>query len=466
MAIAGTIVSVNGNVAIVRSDDRQPAQHDVLATQDKDLSALLEVYGSISPNTVTCFVLRGSQQLRRGMPVVNTHEPLQIPVGEEILGRTFDIFGQPHDNAGPVAGKERRPLYKRSDVDLVDITQPTEVIETGIRAIDFFVPILRGGRTGLVGGAGVGKTVVLTQLVRRIAFQQEAKQNAAVVFSAVGERSREAVELLDDLKEAEIMNHACIVLGQMGENPAVRLRTAFAGATIAAYFRDEVGRDVLFYMDNMYRFTQAGHELATVMNTIPSEDGYQATLTSEMANLNERLVSRQGVNITSMFTVFVPADDLTDSGTRAAFSYLDTTIILSRSIFQAGRYPAVDVLRSSSAALQPYIVGEEHYQAYIEAKRVLEASEQLERIVSLIGEEELSEENRLTYRRAKQVENYLTQDLYLSEAETGHPSVYEPIGHTITTILAILRGDYDALPVEEFRYVTEPPVPARAGAQK
>ena len=460
MSSSGTIIAVNGNVAQVRAPE-QPARHDILVTATKP-QAILEVYGSTSPQTVACFVLRGSHVLQRGMPVTNTHQSLQVPVGQQVLGRAFDIFGQPHDGGKPLPNGKGQPLYDRSDVALVDIVRPTEVIETGIRAIDFFVPVLRGGRTGLVGGAGVGKTVILSQLVRRIALEQGGREKSAVIFSAVGERSREAVELLDDLADANILKHACVVLGQMGENPAVRLRTAFAGAAIAAHFRDHLRHDVLFYMDNMYRFTQAGHELATVMNTIPSEDGYQATLASEMASLNERLVSSAEAGVTSMFTVFVPADDFTDSGTRAAFSYLDSAIILSRKIFQAGRYPAVDVLASSSSALQPYIIGEDHYQAYIGAKRVLEEAQELERIVSLIGQEELSEANRRVYQRAKQIEAYMTQDLYLSEAETGHPSVFEPMQETISTVKDILGGLYDSVPAEQFKYVTEPPQVAAA----
>lgn len=452
----GIITAVHGGVAHVTFAQKPPGRRTILATATNPPD-YLEVHSSVSPTTSACFILTDRHPLPRGTPVTNTGAPLAIPTGPSVQGRAFDIFGTPHDGGPPLPADSHEPLYRWQRPDLPDIIRPTEIIETGIRALDFFVPLLRGGRTGIVGGAGVGKTVILTELIRRIALKQQHQQPAAVIFAAVGERSREAAELLVDLKASGILPHATVVLGQMGENPAVRLRTAYAGATIAAHFRDALARNVLFFMDNMYRFTQAGHELATVMATIPSEDGYQATLASEMADLNQRLLSTTKANVTSFITVFVPADDFTDYGTRSAFAYLDTTITLSRDIFQAGRYPAIDVIASASAAVNPFVLGTDHYQAYIEAKQILEQARELERIVSLVGEAELSSDNQKTHRRALLIQNYLTQDLYLSEAETGHPSVYEPIKSTIATMRRIIDGELDSVTPENLRYVVRAP---------
>ncbi|MAF81075.1 F0F1 ATP synthase subunit beta [bacterium] len=449
----GIIESVDGNVANVSFVGQQPARRDILVTEDG--GAQLEVYGSVSQNTVACFVLTPQSELARGMRVTNTEESLQIPVGKRVLGRAIDIFGQPHDEKGKLEKGASQSLYHPIKPDLADVVSPHEVVETGIRVFDFFTPSLRGGRTGLVGGAGVGKTVILAQLVKRIALKNKEKNPGVVVFSAVGERSREAHELHSDLVESGIMPYSSLVLGQMGENPVIRFRTAYAGATLAEYWRDEEHKDVLFFMDNMYRFTQAGHELATVMNTIPSEDGYQATLTSEMADLNERLLSTKQASVTSFIAIFVPADDFTDYGTRSAFSYLDTTIMLSREIFQSGRYPAVDILGSASAAINPTIIGTEHYLAYIQAKQILERAAELERIVSLVGTGELSGTNQETYTMSQQITNYMTQDLFLTEDETGHPSVYEPRANTIAVIKDILDGQFSDVDPEKFRFIVD-----------
>lgn len=450
----GIVTAVNGSVAEVSFVGEQPTRRDVLLVEEDSSTIHLEVYGSLSPTTVACFILRGRTALTRGMRVRNTKTSLQIAVGQTVLGRAFDIFNNPHDGKGELSTKQYRSLYKPITPDLIDVINPHEVIETGIRAFDFFTPLLRGGRTGLVGGAGVGKTVILTQLVKRIALLNRVENPGVVVFSAVGERSREAHELYGDLVASGIMPYSSVILGQMGENPAVRFRTAYAGAALAEYFRDEEHKDVLFFMDNMYRFTQAGHELATVMNTTPSEDGYQATLTSEMADLNERLLSTTQGSITSFIAIFVPGDDFTDYGTRSAFSYLDTTITLSREIFQSGRYPAIDILASTSGAISPAIIGATHYQTYIQAKQVLEKAEELQRIVSLVGIGELSPTNQEIYVQAQQITNYMTQDLFLTEEETGHPSVYEPLATTIKVVSDILKSTYRGIAPEQFRFIT------------
>lgn len=456
MEQGGRIIAVTGSVAEVAFTATLPRRNEMLLTEG-ETPARLEVIGSASANSLYCLVLSGANTLVRGQRVRTTDQTLMIPVGEACLGRALNIFGEAHDELGTLPAKPRRPLFTQIKRDLRQIVAPKDFIETGIKAIDFFTPLLRGGKTALIGGAGVGKTVILTELARRLVIkpkEQSAKPGVAV-FSAVGERSREALELHEALRESGVLPRTTLVIGQMGENPAVRFRSAYAGATIAEYFRDEAGVDVLYYMDNLYRFAQAGHELATITNSIPSEDGYQATLTSEMASLNERLHSTVQATVTSFMALFVPADDFTDAGVRAAFPFLDTAIFLSRDIFQSGRFPAIDFLSSSSAALTPSVVGVRHYLAYIQAKQALEQASELERIVSLVGEGELSSDNQKTYRRAGLIMSYMTQDLYLSAAETGHPTVSVPREQTVKLVEEILQGRLDSIPSERLRYIDE-----------
>ena len=388
----GKLVGVSGSVAEVAFVGDFPEGNEILKVATESGDVQLEVVSSARKGVLYCLVLTPDAHLVRGQEVVATGASLQIPVGKKVLGRAFDIFSASHDEQGKLVADDHRSMFSYSKPALSSIVTPKEVMETGIKAVDFFTPLLRGGKAAIVGGAGVGKTVVLTQFARRLVMNPKRKQDGVAVFSAVGERSREAQELYNDLDESGVLPRTTLILGQMGESPAIRFRTAYAGATIAEYFRDEEQVDVLYYMDNLYRFAQAGHELATITNTIPSEDGYQATLTSEMAGLNERLHSTKKASITSFMALFVPADDFTDAGVRAAFPFLDTIIFLSREVFQSGRYPAIDFLASNSAALNANIVGTRHYLAYIEAKQVLERAAELERIVSLVGEDELSVE--------------------------------------------------------------------------
>ncbi|MBI1833205.1 MAG: F0F1 ATP synthase subunit beta [Candidatus Andersenbacteria bacterium] len=456
MNAEGHILAITGSIAEVSFSTGAPKRGDVLTTGG-EYPAQMEVIASATPRSVYCLVLKSGKRLSRGQVVQLTGQPLMVPVGSAVLGRAFDIFSTPHDGAGPLPAEPRRPLHTTPHRNLNTIVAPKDIMETGIKAIDFFTPLLHGGKAALIGGAGVGKTVVLTQLAQRLVIRpQDKKQRAGVaVFSAVGERSREAQELYNDLKESGVLPKTTLILGQMGENPAVRFRTAYAGAVIAEYFRDEEKTDVLYYMDNLYRFAQAGHELATITNTIPSEDGYQATLTSEMASLNERLHSTKHASVSSFMALFVPGDDFTDAGVRAAFPFLDTTIILSRDIFQSGRYPAIDLLASNSAALTPSIVGNKHYLAYIQAKQILELSAELERIASLVGENELASDNQKIFRRAKLITNYMTQDMYLSAAETGHPDVSVPRKRTVEIINDIVGGKLDSVDPERLRYIDD-----------
>lgn len=438
----GTIRMVRGQIAKVRFAKDQPGIHDILVVADNP-SVKLEVVSSSGRNEFFCFILNPDHRLSRRTEVKNTGNRLMVPVGDKVLGRAFDIFSNPHDDGGDIATDTQRPLFRDTNGTLLDIETPTDLTETGIKALDFFSPILRGGKTILVGGAGVGKTVLLTSLVNRLVVEKRKQGGTErAVFSAVGERSREAQELYQDLKNAGVLPYTCLILGQMGENPAIRFHTAYAGATVAEYFRSEMEVEVLFFMDNLYRFAQAGHELATIMGEIPSEDGYQPTLASEMAHLNERLVSTSKASISSFLAVFVPSDDLTDYGVQAAFPYTNSVVILSRDVYQAGRLPAIDLLRSTSSALNPMMIGDEHYQTYIEAKQVLEKAADLERIVSLVGEEELSQENRELYHRYQLIINFMTQDIFIAPGREDKQE-FIPRLHVVGALRDILDGKLD-----------------------
>jgi F-type H+/Na+-transporting ATPase subunit beta len=453
MKATGAIISIRGQVAEVEfTDGERPTIHDILIVADQP-DIKLEVVSSSSATTFYCLILTHVPKIPRGTPVINTREPLMIPVGEDVLGRAFDIFAKDHDKEGEVESHEKRPLFNTVQYNLKSTEKSRSVIETGIKAVDFFSPIIKGGKTALVGGAGTGKTVTLTELVNRLVIRQKNKEKNVAVFSAVGERSREAQELHEDLKTAEVLESTSILLGQMGENPSIRFRTAFAGATVAEYFRDAMQKDVYFFMDNVYRFAQAGHELAMLMHSIPSEDGYQPTLGSEMASLQERLISTDNGAITSFMALFVPSDDMTDYGVRSVFPYLDAMIILSREVLQSGRFPAVDLLKSTSVALTPLLIGEKHYHAYIQAKQTLEKASSLERIVSLVGESELDPDNLRTYTRAKIITNFMTQDLFIGKSEKGESSVFLPMEETVQTIRDILDGKYDDVDPYQFRYI-------------
>lgn len=444
---AGTVVAVRSSIAIVTFEGvQQPQMHDVLVVRDAP-QVQLEVVQSSAPAAFFCLILTPDSNIARGTRITNTHEQLAIPVGREVLGRAFDIFSEGHDGKGPLTTQQRRPLFSPSIKHLQTVKRPSQIVETGIKPIDFFTPLLKGGKAALVGGAGIGKTVILTELVNRLVVQRRLSGKSVTVFSAVGERSREGQELYEKLVETNTMPHTALIVGQMGESPAVRSRTAYAGATIAEYFRDTQYTDVLFFMDNIFRFAQAGHELATLMNAIPSEDGYQPTLASEMAALQERLISTEEASITSFLALYVPSDDLTDYGVRSVFPYLDTMIVLSRDVFQRGRFPAIDLLTSTSAALSPLYIGTKHYTTYIHTKQTLETAATLERIVSLVGESELSIENQRTYKRAALILNYMVQDLFVGK------SAFIPLKETVQTVQDILEGHYDGYDPLELRNI-------------
>jgi F-type H+-transporting ATPase subunit beta len=444
----GILLSVQGQVAEVAFKHNPPELHELLLLADDD-SVQLEVFSSVSEGTFYCLILSGQSKLSRSAVIKRTHQTLTIPVGETVLGRVLDIFGEALDSQ-PFKSKTRRSIFEASEITLNEIITPNQILETGIKAIDFFAPLLKGGKLGLFGGAGLGKTVLLTELINNIVIR-DVKQDAnprVSVFSAVGERTREAQELQENLASAGVLEKTTLVLGHMGENPSVRFRTALAGVTIAEHFRDEKN-DVLFFVDNVYRFAQAGYELATLMSSIPSEDGYQPTLSSEIGSLHERLASSTDGSITAIEAVYLPSDDITDYAVRSLLPYLDSTVVLSRSIYQQGLFPAIDLLASASSALNPEIVGEKHYQTYLSAKKLLEQAVSIERLVSLIGLSELSSEDQVKYRRSQLLKNYMSQSFFTVEAQTGLKGTFVPRQTVVKDVAAILEGEYDELPPAE-----------------
>jgi F-type H+-transporting ATPase subunit beta len=346
--------------------------------------------------------------------------------------------------------KEYKPIIAK-DVTFADVDIPKEILETGIKVVDFFTPIVKGGKVGLFGGAGVGKTVIISEIIHNLVILNPEKNVS--IFTGVGERTREGAELFDTLIESKVMQSVSLIYGSMGENPALRFRTAFTGVTLAEHFRDYMGKNVLFFIDNIFRFAQSGYELSTLMNAIPSEGGYQATLSSEMAAFHERLVSTQKNAITTFEAIYVPADDLTDPGVQAIFPYLDSGLILSRAVYQEGRFPAIDILASNSSALNPDTVGEEHYQVALDAQALLKRATALERIVALIGESELSTEDQTVFKRSKKLKNFMTQNFTVVETQTEKKGVYVAIHDTVTDVKAILEGKVDNLQPEDLLYI-------------
>lgn len=451
MIKTGKVTAVQDNVAIVEFSLEQPAIFDVL-TLKKAPEIKLEVVSSArEDHTYYCFILNKKNQISRGDIVINSEQQLQIPVGTDVLGRALDIFGVTQD------GKEFKPkkfksIHARTPTEVQNVVSPTEVLNTGIRAIDFFTPLLKGSKIGLVGGAGLGKTILLTELIHNVVIASSESNKSISVFSAVGERSREAHELLENLEESKVLDKTVMVVGQMGENPAVRFRTAYAAATIAEDFRDS-GTDVLFFMDNMYRFSQAGYELSTLMHAVPSEDGYQPTLPSEVGTLHEMLTSTPNGHITSIEAIYLPSDDLLDYSVRTALYYLDSYIVLSRDIYQAGRLPAIDLLTSNSSAVDPSIIGEKHFDLYLKAKQILEQAQDIEKIVSLVGISELSAEDQKIYKRSILLENYMTQSLTVAESQTNRKGVFATQEQTLTDIELILSGKLDSVDPEQLLYI-------------
>lgn len=445
----GIIIAILGQVVEIEFSDSQPTLHDLLFLES-DPNVKFEVFGSSGDSTYYCLLLSESSRLQRGDKVVNTGEPIKVPVGPQVLGRIMNVFGDAQDGGEPITSKTLRPIISPG-VEYDDVLVPSEVLETGIKAIDFFSPLLRGGRVGLFGGAGVGKTILLTEVIHNVVVL--ARNNDVSIFTGVGERIREGHELFETLKESKVLPSVALVFGQMGENPAVRFKTALTGLSLAEHFRDQEKRNVLFFIDNIFRFAQAGYELSTLMNTIPGEGGYQATLASEMAQFHERLASTKDTTITSMEAVYVPSDDVTDYGVQSVFPYLDSSVVLSRAVYQEGRFPAIDFLSSTSSALSKEVVGDDHYNAYIEAQSLLKRALTLERIVSLIGESELPAADQVVYKRARLLKSYMTQSFFVTENQTGRKGEFVKRAETIADVKDILKGSYDTAEPERLMYV-------------
>lgn len=445
----GRIVAILGQIVEVEFDSDLPSIHDILTLED-DQTVWMEVYSSSGKASFYCLLLSPSRSLQRGKKVINTKYPIRIPVGKTILGRVMDVFGTPIDGKPPVKADFYKPIFTQA-LHLEEIIIPHEVLPTGIKALDFFSPILKGGKVGLFGGAGVGKTVLLTEIIHNVVIMSGGKNIS--VFTGVGERVREGHELVESLRESKVLDSIALIFGQMGENPAIRFRTAVAGVTMAEYFRDVQKLNVLFFVDNIFRFAQAGYELATLMNTIPGEGGYQATLTSEMGGIHERLVSREDASITTFEAIYVPSDDVTDFAVQSVFPYLDANVVLSRQVYQEGRFPAVDLLSSASSALSTDVVGELHYRTFIEAQSLLKRAVALERIVSLIGESELPAQDQAYYKRSKILKSYMTQSFFVAEPQTGKKGQYVEVKDTVNDVRGILDGKFDKLEPEKLMFL-------------
>lgn len=437
----GHVKQIKGQVVEVEFLLDKPQVHDLLVlSEDKEVQ--LEVYASASPTSFYCIVFSQVEKLYRGAQIINTKKPIQIPAGQAVLGRVMNLFGKPLDGKGEIKTRDQKSIYsKESGFDRVALSR--EIIQTGIKAIDFFSPIIKGGKIGIFGGAGVGKTILLTEIIHNIINKNP--EDTVSIFAGVGERAREGQELYQALEESKVLDHVCLLYGSMGENASVRFKTAQAAVAVSEYFRDDAKKNVLFFIDNLYRFAQAGHELSMLMNTIPSEGGYQPTLTSEMASLHERLFSTTENNITSFEAIYVPSDDMLDYGVQSVFTHLDANIVLSRNIYQEGRYPAVNLLSSISTALRPEIVGKTHARTVIKAEQLLKSASGLERIASLIGESELNEQDKVIFNRAKLLKNYMTQSFFVTEPQTEKPGVFVPVNDTVDDVAAILEGKYDSI---------------------
>ncbi|NYT52711.1 MAG: F0F1 ATP synthase subunit beta [Candidatus Vesicomyosocius endoextente] len=442
----GKITQIIGAVIDVEfSADNMPKIYDALKVLETGLT--LEVQQQLGDYIVRAIAMGGSEGLKRGLEVTNTGEPIKVPVGVKTLGRIMNVLGEPIDNAGEI-GQEVDWAIHRSPPDYDELAPATELLETGIKVIDLICPFAKGGKVGLFGGAGVGKTVNMMELIRNIAIAHSGYS----VFAGVGERTREGNDFYHEMKESNVLNKVSLVYGQMNEPPGNRLRVALTGLTMAEYFRDE-GRDVLLFIDNIYRYTLAGTEVSALLGRMPSAVGYQPTLASEMGALQERITSTKKGSITSIQAVYVPADDLTDPSPATTFAHLDATVVLSRKVAELGIYPAVDPLDSTSRQLDPLIVGEEHYNVARGVQGVLQRYKELKDIIAILGMDELSEEDKRSVSRARKVQRFLSQPFFVAEVFTGAPGKYVSLKDTIAGFKAILDGEMDGFPEQVF-YMT------------
>jgi F-type H+-transporting ATPase subunit beta len=443
---SGRIVQIIGAVIDVEFPrDGVPKVYDALTVDDKGL--VLEVQQQLGDGVVRTIAMGSSEGVSRGLGVTNTGKPIAVPVGQGTLGRIMDVLGNPIDEGGPVAHDTRMPIH-RAPPSYADQSSAVELLETGIKVIDLIMPIAKGGKVGLFGGAGVGKTVTLMELIRNIAMEHSGFS----VFAGVGERTREGNDFYHEMKESNVLDKVALVYGQMNEPPGNRLRVALTGLTMAEYFRDE-GRDVLMFVDNIYRYTLAGTEVSALLGRMPSAVGYQPTLAEEMGVLQERITSTKTGSITSFQAVYVPADDLTDPSPATTFAHLDATLVLSRQIAELGIYPAVDPLDSTSRLLDPLVIGQEHYEVARGVQSVLQRYKELRDIIAILGMDELSEADKLVVDRARKIQRFLSQPFFVAEVFTGSPGKYVPLKDTVASFKGILDGAYDHLPEQAFYMV-------------
>ena len=443
----GKVVQVIGPVVDIKFDsDSLPNLYNGISINMGDHELVAEVEQHVGDDIVRTIAMEATEGLKRGMEAVDTGRPITVPVGDEVLGRLFNVLGKPIDNAGAINAKENYPIHRPAPSFKDQAVEP-EMFETGIKVIDLLAPYQKGGKIGLFGGAGVGKTVLIQELINNI-----AKEHGGLsVFTGVGERSREGNDLYHEMKDSGVIKKTALVFGQMNEPPGARMRVALTGLTMAEYFRDK-GQDVLLFIDNIFRFTQAGSEVSALLGRTPSAVGYQPTLATEMGALQERITSTVNGSITSVQAVYVPADDLTDPAPATTFSHLDATTVLSRSIVELGIYPAVDPLESTSRMLDPRIVGQEHYKVATEVKNVLEKYKELQDIIAILGVDELSDDDKAVVARARRIQRFLSQPFTVGEQFTGMPGKYVPIKDTIRGFKEILEGKYDNLPESAFLF--------------
>ena len=440
---SGRIVQIIGAVIDVEFPrENVPKVYDALTVDGTETT--LEVQQQLGDGVVRTIAMGSTEGLKRGLGVTDTGEPIQVPVGTKTLGRIMDVLGRPIDEAGPIGEEERMSIHREAP-SYADQAATNELLETGIKVIDLVCPFAKGGKVGLFGGAGVGKTVNMMELIRNIAIEHSGFS----VFAGVGERTREGNDFYHEMKDSNVLDKVSLVYGQMNEPPGNRLRVALTGLTMAEKFRDE-GRDVLFFVDNIYRYTLAGTEVSALLGRMPSAVGYQPTLAEEMGVLQERITSTKTGSITSVQAVYVPADDLTDPSPATTFAHLDATVVLSRDIASKGIYPAIDPLDSTSRQLDPLVIGQEHYEAARGVQTVLQGYKELKDIIAILGMDELSEDDKTTVSRARKIERFLSQPFFVAEVFTGSPGKYVSLKETIRSFQGILNGDYDHIPEQDF----------------
>ena len=442
----GIVTRVIGPVVDVQfPSGRLPDIYHAIEIPLEGRKVVIETVQQLGDNSVRCVALFSTDGISRGCRAFDTGHPVTVPVGEATLGRMFNVIGEPIDGKGPVETAERLPIH-RDPPAFTDVAPATEILETGIKVVDLLAPYAKGGKIGLFGGAGVGKTVLIMELIRNIAYEHGGYS----VFAGVGERSREGNDLWNEMNESGVINKTALVFGQMNEPPGARLRVPLSGLTIAENFRDVSGQDVLLFIDNIFRFTQAGSEVSALLGRMPSAVGYQPTLATEMGALQERITSTRSGSVTSVQAIYVPADDLTDPAPATAFAHLDATTVLDRSISELGIYPAVDPLASTSRILEPHILGKEHYETARAVQRVLQKYKELQDIIAVLGMDELSMEDKATVNRARRIQRFLSQPFHVAENFTGTPGKYVPLDETIKGFQAILGGECDDLPEQAF----------------